>query len=196
MPKITLQPIQSGYESNAQTNANLDLIEQQLNEQVLYRSNPVGEPNQMLNSLDMNGNPILNVGTSNQANALLTRQDLEDLTDTVTTSPVLEAIANRQVFTSSGSDITVDATYAYGYVRFEASTPASLIVPVSSQFLDGTEIHVRQAGTGIVTIAEATGVTINPPFGGTLVLAGQGATITIKYVGSNEWDLMGQVFSA
>lgn len=198
MPKITLEDAVSGYRSNATYNANNTAIEDALNNQVLFRANPAGEPNQMLNALDMNSYPILNVRTSNDSSSLVTRQDLADLIGNVAASPVLSQIADRQVFTSSGSDITATSAYAYGYVRFTESSPFSFIVPNDSEvsFLDGTEIHIRRAGTGLVTITPNTGVTINPPFGGTLVLAGPGSTVTIKKVGANEWDLMGQVFSA
>lgn len=63
MAKITLSNILSGYRSNSVVNANNDTIEDHLNNKVLYRDNPSGEPNTMLSPLDMNNNPITNVGT-------------------------------------------------------------------------------------------------------------------------------------
>jgi len=198
MPKITLEDAVSGYRSNATVNANNDLIEEALNNGVLYRNNPTGEPNQMLNPLDMNSNAIINVGVSDASSSLVTRQDLADLIGNVAASPVLSDIADRQIYVDQTSDVTATLDYSYGYVRFVSVGPASFIVPSSGSydFMLGTEIHVRQAGTGIISIVEDTGVTVNPPFGGSLVLAGQGATITVKKVGTDEWDLMGQVFAA
>jgi len=60
MAKITLPTI-----TNAQNisliNDNFDKIETALNEDVLYRDNPIGEPNQLNNDLDANGNDVFNV---------------------------------------------------------------------------------------------------------------------------------------
>lgn len=198
MAKLSLEDAVSGFRSNTTYNANNELIETTLNNKVLFRENPEGEPNQMLNALDMNNFPILNVGKSNDAGSLLTLQALADLKENVESSPVLDQIATRQVYNIDSGDVNATVEYAYGYVRFLSATAASLIVPHSStaNFLTGAEIHIRSVGVGLVTIVPATDVTINTPFGGTLVLAGPGATVTVKNVAENEWDLMGQVFAA
>lgn len=62
MAKFTIDNIASGYASTTTLNNNFDAIEAELNGKVLYRNNPGGEPNQMLNDLDMNSFNILNVG--------------------------------------------------------------------------------------------------------------------------------------
>jgi hypothetical protein len=59
--KITINNISAGYSSNTQLNTNFDAVEAELNNKVLYRDNPTGEPNQMENDLDMNSNSINNV---------------------------------------------------------------------------------------------------------------------------------------
>ena len=59
--KITLDSIISGFKSVTKLIANFDSIESELNDKVLYRDNPDGEPNQMNNNLDMNGNRISNL---------------------------------------------------------------------------------------------------------------------------------------
>jgi len=61
MAKITISDIQSGYASTASLNATFNTLEDHFNNQVLYRNNPSGEPNQMENNLDMNNFDILNV---------------------------------------------------------------------------------------------------------------------------------------
>ncbi len=196
MAKLTLEDVLSGYQSNTTINTNNDLLETLINDQVLFRNNPEGEPNQMLNALDMNSNAIINVGTTSAANSLVTQQDLADLEGNISASPVLNTIADRQIFTSTSDDIAADITHAQGYIRFTGATPASYTVSTGLGLLEGTEIHVRQAGAGVITIVANVGVTINPPATGTLILAGDGATVTLKYVGSEEFDLMGQVFAA
>lgn len=60
---LTLNDISSGYSTGA-INTNFQKLEQYINESLLNRDNLTsGEPNQMENALDMNGNPILNVGS-------------------------------------------------------------------------------------------------------------------------------------
>ena len=62
MAKLTLSDITAGYASAAVLNASFNTIEDEFNNNVLYRNNPSGEPNQMENNLDLNGNDILNAG--------------------------------------------------------------------------------------------------------------------------------------
>ena len=62
MAKIDLNTVSSGYLSQAALNANFTAIEDEFQDKVLYRDNPVGEPNSMATHLDMNGFSILNVG--------------------------------------------------------------------------------------------------------------------------------------
>ena len=62
MAKITLPTISSGYATTTQLNNAFDAIETELQNKVLYRNNPAGEPNVMEQDLDMNSNKIINVG--------------------------------------------------------------------------------------------------------------------------------------
>jgi len=63
MAKLSISNITSGYASTTAINNAFNEIENELNNKVLYRNNPSGEPNQMQNDLDMNGNDILNVSS-------------------------------------------------------------------------------------------------------------------------------------
>lgn len=58
------------------------------------------------------------------------------------------------------------------------------------------EWHIRNAAaSGDLTIVEGTGVTVNPPFGGSLVLSpGMGGTL--KRVGADEFDLIAHTVAA
>lgn len=76
------------------------------------------------------------------------------------------------------------------YIRANSAGAIDLTVPLDLVLTDPfAEIHIRQAGAGLVSLVAAGGVTINPPYGGTLSLAGQGATVTLKKVATNEYDL-------
>lgn len=59
MRKIDLDPITSGY-NLSKINANFQKVEDELNNKVLYRNPPAGEPNSMSSNLDMNSQSILN----------------------------------------------------------------------------------------------------------------------------------------
>lgn len=59
--KITLNDVTS-IDSITTINDNFDKIEQALQNQVLYRNNPPGEPNAVGSPIDLNGQDILNVG--------------------------------------------------------------------------------------------------------------------------------------
>lgn len=92
MAKITISDIASGYASTTQLNNAFNALEAELNNKVLYRDPPGGEPNQMETDLDMNGNNIINVGDVEVGgvNIITTMQgiydDYEALTNRVTIS--------------------------------------------------------------------------------------------------------------
>lgn len=66
--KIALSDTASGYNLQ-KINDNFQMLQNALNNDVLWRDNPVGEPNQMIGSnLDMNGNTILNLSLQNYIN--------------------------------------------------------------------------------------------------------------------------------
>lgn len=59
-------------------NNNFQKIEDELNNKVLYRNNPVGEPNTMESSLDMNGERIFNLPAPGEANEAARLQDVQN----------------------------------------------------------------------------------------------------------------------
>lgn len=114
MAKITLDNIASGYASTTKINNNNDAIEAELNDKVLYRNNPSGEPNQMENELDMNSNKIINLpdGISNQEpvtvqqlNALISGLGSGTITRQIERQ--LGSAAVSSVFTFSGISYTI-----------------------------------------------------------------------------------------
>jgi hypothetical protein len=61
----------------------------------------------------------------------------------------------------------------------------------------GGEIHFRQATVlGQVTFLEDTGVTLNGVAGYNLASVGEGAVVTLKYLGADQWDLWGDLVIA
>lgn len=72
MSKIELPNVAGGY-NLARINDNFQKIEDALNQEVLYRTSYVGEPNAMQTNLDMNGKEILNVSVGSSPGSLATK---------------------------------------------------------------------------------------------------------------------------
>lgn len=92
--------------------------------------------------------------------------------------------------TASHSLTTADAGT---YVRMNAASPNNLTVPTNaSQAIPvGSVIQLRQVGAGQTTIVAASGVTVNTAE--TLKLRKQGSTASLIKVGTDEWDLTGDL---
>lgn len=116
-----------------------------------------------------------------------TTNGIRRLSKTARTSMTIE--------TDSTTARTLLLSDAGKYLRFTNASAIAVTVPANSTtpFMIGAQVHLRQAALGLITIGAAGGVTINTPSSGTLALAGQGATVTLIKVDTDEWDLMGQV---
>jgi len=82
------------------------------------------------------------------------------------------------------------------YVRMNKGTANNLTVPPNGTiaFPVGTQIPIRQVGAGQTTIVEGMGVTVNTAE--TLKLRAQGSSASLIKVGTNEWDLAGDLETA
>ena len=291
MSKIDLESTSSGFQSSASLQRNFTALEAELQDKVLYRDNPTGEPNQMVSDLDMNSQRILNLPTATQAGEAVPFEQASSFLTSVAYSGTLREIqiataaqtvfslqtltydpglSNIQVYVepsgttgalmylstdyteTSGSsitfttglsagdtvlfivnadplsdgntnvdpdsilsqtiinnislgaisivtgDLTIDNTMAYSYQRITTGVGTSIYVPEdsSSNILVGTEVTIRLGSATACIVVPLGGVTVNPPAGGTLELGGQGATVTLKKIGVDNWDLIGQVFAA
>lgn len=90
MSKIVLPPI-TGAQNLTTLNSNFQKIADALNEKVFYRDNPEGEPNQLADELDMNGQRIYNLPEPVQDNEPLRKADVS-LIVTELNQEVLQAI--------------------------------------------------------------------------------------------------------
>lgn len=109
MAKVTLPDLVAGFNSAASINTILQAIEDALNNNILWRDNPVGESNEMLNDFDMNGNQILNLPVPVDPNDPVRLQDVEDALDSV--FGVLPTVVARQVATPGQTDFTCGSTW-------------------------------------------------------------------------------------
>lgn len=106
------------------------------------------------------------------------------------------ALAAFPVVTESTTARTLALTDAQKYIRCTNSSATTITVPpqASVTWLADTEIIIFVSGTGQVTIAAGAGVTINTPE--TLKSAKRYATMTLKRVASDVWDLSGNLEAA
>lgn len=91
----------------------------------------------------------------------------------------------------TGAD-TLSATDAGTCVRSTGSSAAAVTVNTGS-WVAGDVVQLRRAGTGALTVAAGSGVTINTPAGHTAEARAQGSSLALHYVGSDEWDLTGDL---
>ncbi len=106
------------------------------------------------------------------------------------------ANAPRVFSTAAAGTRTLALTDQNKYLR--CTSAADLTIPLNSDvaFPVDSEICIRQVGSGAVNIlVDDTTITLNVPVGYIATLQGQGSTVTLKYVGGDEWDLMGMLAS-
>jgi len=93
------------------------------------------------------------------------------------------------VYASNGNAFTIN--------RFtNASAKTYTVRPNSDHAVAiGAAFNLRNVGAGLLTIVAGSGVTINPPAGGTLTVA-QNGSVTLICADVDEYDLIGQVVTA
>lgn len=97
----------------------------------------------------------------------------------------------------AGASTNLLASQVGQYLRFTASGAKTFTIrPNSVEALPANgEWSIRVAATGDLTLIAGSGVTINPPAGGTLVMS-PGMSAMLKRVAADELDLVGQTVPA
>lgn len=189
MAKVTLNDIISQYGNVSLYNSNNTAIEAAFNTGVLWRNNPEGEANQMGNDLDMNSYRIINTGSGTSNGDVVTYSQVIDLI----TGEVVMPYFGAPVVTVSTTTLTLDRdTHVGRYLIFTHASGCTVTVP-PDEFTLADEVHLRSATDGTVTVSEGAGVTIQfaDIYADPLTLYGNGATATVKIVGTNVWDIFG-----
>ena len=191
MAKVTLNDIVSQYGNVSLYNSNNTTLESALNNGVLWRDNPVGEANQMENNLDMNSYRIINGGDATGASDYVTYSQLISIvsSEEITVNPFY----GSPIVTVTGTTLTLDRdTHAGRYLIFTNASGCTITVP-PNEFTLADEVHFRSATDGTVQFTEGSGVTIQiaSVYNSTPQLYENGATATLKLVGTNTWDIFG-----
>lgn len=93
--------------------------------------------------------------------------------------------------TEAGSSRTIEPADAGSYIRFTGTGAKTCTFDDGEGYSADEEYHItNRAASGNLTLVESTGMTLNPPKGGTLVLE-PGDTVTVKMIASDEADVFG-----
>jgi len=170
MAKYTPVTLQGGIYSRAQIQVNFQGIADNLNDKVLYRDNPTGEPNQMEQELDMNGSRIINVGEGVNATDGV---NLSQVSALFSSDQVIGTVARfREIETLVNGQVTVDfdsMNYTVGINNL------SVFIDGVAQ-LNGVDYNETDQNTITLTVAAS---------GGETLVAYTNETTTTDYPASN-----------
>lgn len=95
----------------------------------------------------------------------------------------------------STTAFTPDITHANSVIRMNNGSASVFNVPTNASvaYPTGTTLGVRQVGAGQVTVTPAGGVTINKPVSLTYKAREQGSSLMLHKVGTDEWDITGDL---
>lgn len=102
------------------------------------------------------------------------------------------ALPASQVVAFAGTSKTLALTDINTIVDCTSSSAVTITIPPQSSvaWTADAEIHVRMSGTGAVSVAVGSGVTI-PPLTAPVALGGQGAVVTLKRRSADVWAVVG-----
>lgn len=153
MSKITLNDV-TNIGSLSVINSNFDKIEQELQNKVLYRNNPTGEPNTIEQDIDMNGNDLINVGDVFSANGRwATIDEVEDIKDEVAANAVIVE-ANKDIAVASANSAAT--SYDNFDDRYLGQKTADPVVDNDGGLLLTGALYFRTSGTPIMRVYNGT----------------------------------------
>ena len=140
MTKVVVPDIDSGY-NLTQINVALQALATELNDKVLYRTNPAGEPNSMNNNLDMNSFQILNLPAPATQNSPARLRDVQAAVAGIVPASLIP-------FTPAGTISSTTVQSAIEEVNTEAATARNTIVSnLAASTGSNTVGHIAAAGT-------------------------------------------------
>ncbi len=123
MAKLVLQDVNSGYQAMTKVNANNDKIEEAFENTV---SRDGTGPNQMEAPLDLNGNPVINLGSPTSPTDAARWADVLEVVE-VTGTPVPSMTGNEgKVLTTDGSVLVFDDVQPAALPLFTTTNPGAV----------------------------------------------------------------------
>lgn len=137
------------------------------------------------------------VSTTSSSTGVLTIHYSDGTTDTVTfatTSPPPPVLSTPV----AGTTYTLAAADRNSYLRASNASGCAITIPANADVAIeiGSEFHFRATTTGHLTFTAASGVTLNIPSTFAAETDKQHATVTLKKVATDEWDLFGLLKAA
>lgn len=181
MAKITPTLPAGGYNLSV-LNANIQALADELNNKVLYRTNPPGEPNQMANDLDMNGKNILNGGHISGTGISINGDDLTDsLNAAVTGAQNSATAAANSALSASGSATSAAGSVTTIQALFLGAFSSDPIAGAEGAlYYNSTVLELRYRRNGVwVPFPQANTVARQFFVGGTDFTAGTTTVLTL-----------------
>lgn len=110
-------------------------------------------------------------------------------TNTPTFNGAVIGFGRMAVVPVAGTTYTISPSDMGKCIRTTSSSPVTITAPPGLP--DLALFCIRQAGTGLVTLAAGAGVSLPSPSG--LVATGPGASLFLHVAGSNVYDLSGDL---
>lgn len=192
MAKVTIPDLTASYASVTKLNEYFQQLEDELNNNVLYRDNPSGEPNAMSNDIDMDSNDILNannidaISISVDGTDIATKiQEAETAASEAEASATAAATSAAQAATSAGSASDSEANAAQSAINAEDAVPEWRGGWTTATFYEYNEL-AREDGSTYICLADHTSGTFSTDLG-----AGKWEIFAAKGIsGSGSGDLL------
>lgn len=200
MSKITLEDVAGGYNISA-INRNFVKIEEELQNKVLYRDNPVGEPNTLITDIDANGRSIYNLGAPSTPSSAARLQDIVNSTvgiypaAAIPFSPYLDVSStNVQQAIQEVKDDIISAVTVLGQTKPSVVNVAAIraLDKTKNSYVNTLGYTTRNDGGAATYYYDSTDTT-STDNGSTVIVATDGArwklihngTIHIAQMGNN-----------
>ena len=139
MAKITLDSVISGFKSVTRLVSNFSKIEDSLNNDVLWRDNPEGEPNQMEDDLDMNTNRITNLPSPVNDTDAVRWVDVKDGVSGVNEVVPSQSGNEKVALTTNGTSLVFGAVDSDNVDFLQAGTGA-VATDVQSKLMESVSV--------------------------------------------------------
>ena len=156
MSKITLTDVKGGFNLTA-IQSNFDAIATELQGSVLYRNNPVGEPNTLETDLDMNNKRILNLPAPIGDNEPLRKGDAGALSSLIASAAGYASTASIKADEAEVSALAAAASAASADADAIAAAASAVAAEDSSRLTVGTTTTGAPGSSAIVSITGSPG---------------------------------------
>lgn len=197
MPKIILSDITTEFNSVEAINARLAQLEVEFQDKVHYRMNPVGEPNQMWNDIDMDSYQLLNLGAPVDPANAVRKQDLDAALGGIFSHALLQNLGaddHPQYFLRSefAAALPTLAGVTLGPNVLDHYEEGTIVPTLGASVADGTHTYFYQHGrfTRIGRVVEVNGIIVvsakDAAINGNLKIRG-----AMPYASANEIGIYG-----